>query len=97
MWANKFCGSHGGVKKNEYGVMLGRTQLLPWTWWACRLKEAMRYEKVMKEAKTRRLQLEIQLETMRQRTMRINGALDMLEKIWREYFIIYCGVLYLVY
>lgn len=44
-------------------------------------KEAMRHEEIMKEAETRRLQLEIQLETMRQRTMRIDWALDKLGKI----------------
>ncbi len=44
-------------------------------------KEAMRHEEVMKEAETRRLQLEIQLETMRQRTMRMDGALDKLEQM----------------
>lgn len=44
-------------------------------------KEAMRHEEVMKEAETRRLQLEIQLETMRQRTMRMDGALDNLENV----------------
>ena len=44
-------------------------------------KEAMRHDEVMKEAETRRLQLEIQLETMRQRGMRIEGALDKLDKM----------------
>ena len=44
-------------------------------------KEAMRHDEVMKEAETRRLQLEIQLETMRQRGMQIEGVLDKLDKI----------------
>ncbi len=38
-------------------------------------KEAMQHEEVMKEAESRRLQLEIKLETVKQKTMRIDGAL----------------------
>ena len=44
-------------------------------------KEAMGHDEVMKEAETRRLQLGIQLEIMRQRSMRMDGALDKLEKL----------------
>lgn len=40
----------------------------------------MRHDEIMKEAENRRLQLEIQLETLRQRSMRMEGALDKLEK-----------------
>lgn len=44
-------------------------------------KEAMRHDEVMKEAETRRLQLQIQLETMRQRGIRMDRALDKLDNI----------------
>lgn len=44
-------------------------------------KEAMRHDEVMKEAETRRLQLQIQLETIRQRCIRMDRALDKLDNI----------------
>lgn len=41
----------------------------------------MRHDEFMKEVETCRLQLEIQLETMRQRTMCMDGALGKQENL----------------